>query len=53
MEAAANLIEETQDEKAPIKKAREKLVGKEIILVGRVNYNDFSDQIEFIIDEIP
>jgi replication factor A1 len=52
LEEAMNLIGESQDELAPIKVAREKIVGKEVSLIGRVNYNDFSDQLEFIVEEV-
>jgi replication factor A1 len=52
LEEVMNLIGESQDESAPAKAAREKIVGKQITLIGRVNYNDFSDQLEFIVEEI-
>ncbi|MFH0863228.1 MAG: OB-fold nucleic acid binding domain-containing protein [Candidatus Altiarchaeota archaeon] len=52
VEEAMNMIGENQDEKAPLAQAREKLAGKEITLVGKTNYNEFSDQLEFIIAEI-
>lgn len=53
VEETMNLIGETQDETAPLKHARESLVGKSVSLVGRVKYNDYSDQLEFLVDEIP
>ncbi|MBU0761699.1 MAG: hypothetical protein KKD39_01625 [Candidatus Altiarchaeota archaeon] len=49
---AMNIIGEAQDEKAPLQKAKEEVIGKEITLIGRVNYNDFSDQLEFIVNEV-
>ena len=52
LEEAMNLIGESQDEKAPIENAREKIVGTDISLIGRVNYNDFSDQLEFIVEDV-
>ncbi|MCX6695474.1 MAG: OB-fold nucleic acid binding domain-containing protein [Candidatus Altiarchaeota archaeon] len=52
IEEAMNMIGETQDEGSPLKQVREKLAGKKITLTGKVNYNDFSDQLEFIIDEV-
>ncbi len=51
VEEAMNLIGETQDDNAPLAVARERIVGKEIILLGRVNYNEYSDQLEFMISE--
>jgi len=51
-EEAMNLIGETQDEKAPLQQAREKIVGNQITLLGRVNYNEYSDQLEFMVNEI-
>jgi replication factor A1 len=52
VEEAMNTIGETQDEKAPLKQAREKLTGKEVTLTGKVTYNEYSDQLEFLINEI-
>jgi replication factor A1 len=50
-EAAMNLIGETQDEAAPLKEAKEKLRKNAVDLLGRGRYNDYSDQLEFIVDE--
>jgi replication factor A1 len=52
VEEAMNMIGESQDEKVALQKARDNLVGREISLIGRVNYNSFSDQLEFIISEV-
>ncbi|MFH1403924.1 MAG: OB-fold nucleic acid binding domain-containing protein [Candidatus Altiarchaeota archaeon] len=52
LEEAMNHIGEAQDESAPVKVARQKIVGKKISLIGHVNYNDFSDQLEFIVDDL-
>jgi replication factor A1 len=52
MEEAMNLIGETQDENAPLKQARERIVGTAVTLIGRVNYNEYSDQLELIINEV-
>ncbi len=49
---AMNLIGETQNEKAPLEKARSEVVGKKKSVIGKVNYNDFSDQLEFIVNEV-
>ncbi len=52
MEEVMNIIGETQDEQEPLRKAKESLGGKEVIVVGRVKYSEFSDQLEFIVDEV-
>jgi len=51
-ESAMNLIGETQDETAPLKEAKKKLKKTPLTLLGRARYNDFSDQLEFIVDEL-
>jgi replication factor A1 len=51
LEEAMNLMGETQDEAAPLAQAKTKIVGKEIALLGRVSYNEYSDQLEFIVSE--
>jgi len=51
-EAAMNLIGETQDEAAPVAEAKKKLTKKAADLLGRARYNEFSDQLEFIVDEL-
>jgi replication factor A1 len=50
-EAAMNLIGDTQDERAPLKDAKRKLKEAPVNLLGRARYNEFSDQLEFIVDE--
>lgn len=52
IEEAMNIIGETQDEFAPLRQLRNDLMDKEISLMGRVRYSDFSDQLEFIVDEV-
>ncbi len=52
VEEVMNLIGETQDEFAPIKEMEKTIVDQEISLVGRVRYSDFSDQLEFIVDDV-
>jgi len=51
-EEAMNLIGETQDEMAPIAQARERIIGSQAALTGRVNYNEYSDQLEFMVNDI-
>lgn len=51
-EAAMNLIGETQDEKAPLLEAKKKLKDAPADMLGRARYNDYSDQLEFIVDEL-
>ncbi|RLI89441.1 MAG: hypothetical protein DRO62_01575 [Candidatus Altiarchaeales archaeon] len=52
VEEVMNLIGETQDESMPVTKAKERLINQEISLIGRVRYSDFSDQLEFIVDDV-
>ncbi len=52
VEEVMNIIGETQDEHMPIKEAKERLINRRISLVGRVRYSDFSDQLEFIVDDV-
>lgn len=52
LEEVMNVIGETQDESAPLNQARERIAGKNISLVGRVKYNEFSDQLEFIVNDV-
>jgi len=52
MEQVTNIIGETQDEAAPLRKAKESLGDKSVIMIGRVKYSEFSDQLEFIVDEV-
>ena len=52
VEEVMNLIGETGDESAPITEARERLLNQETALVGRVRYSDFSDQLEFIVEDV-
>ncbi|MBN2015188.1 MAG: hypothetical protein JW778_08410 [Candidatus Altiarchaeota archaeon] len=52
VEEVMNVIGETQDESMPIKEAKDRLINQKITLIGRVRYSDFSDQLEFIVDEV-
>jgi len=52
LEEVMNLIGETQDEQEPLRKAKESLGDKSVIVTGRVKYSEFSDQLEFIVDEV-
>ncbi|MFH1721365.1 MAG: OB-fold nucleic acid binding domain-containing protein [Candidatus Altiarchaeota archaeon] len=51
-EEAFNLIAETQDEQAPVRESAERLMGQKVSFVGHVRYNDFSDQLEFLVDDV-
>jgi len=52
MEEVMNIIGEMQDEQEPLRRAKESLVNKKVTLLGRVKYSEFSDQLEFIVDEV-
>ncbi|MEA1924449.1 MAG: OB-fold nucleic acid binding domain-containing protein [Candidatus Altiarchaeota archaeon] len=52
VEEVMNLIRETQDELAPLKEMEKTILDQEISLMGRVKYSDFSDQLEFIVDDV-
>jgi len=52
MEEVMNIIGETQDETEPIRQVKDNLIGKEIALVGRVKYSEFSDQLEFLVEDV-
>jgi len=52
VEEAMNLIGESQDEGAPAKQVKEKILNKQVSLVGRVNYNKYGDQLEFMVDSV-
>ena len=52
MEEVMNIIGETQDEAEPIRQVRDGLIGKPITLTGRVKYSDYSDQLEYIVEEV-
>ena len=47
-----NIIGETQDEYEPVKQVKSEIIGKEVSLVGRVKFSDFSEQIEFLADSV-
>ncbi|MBU4436867.1 MAG: hypothetical protein KKH78_01175 [Candidatus Altiarchaeota archaeon] len=52
MEEVMNIIGATQDEAEPARKAKESLGDRSVTVVGRVKYSEFSDQLEFIVDEV-
>lgn len=52
VEEVMNLIGEMEDEFAPLRQAKENLADIPVSFTGRVNYNDFSDQLEFIVDSV-
>ena len=52
IEEIMNLIGETGDEQEPVKRMKESLGEKPVSLVGRVRYSDFSDQLEFIVEDV-
>lgn len=52
VEEVMNLIGETQDESSPVMEAKDRLITQEISLIGRVRYSEFSDQLEFIVDDV-
>jgi len=52
VEEVMNLIGESQDESTPVNQIRERLLNKELSLVGRAKYNDYSEQLEFIADAV-
>jgi hypothetical protein len=51
LQDAASLIQKSSDDSVPLVKAEGRLVGKKISLIGKVRYNEYSDQLEFLIDE--
>lgn len=52
IEEVMNMIGETQDELAPIKKLKEEILNTEISLIGRVRYSTFSDRLEFLVSRV-
>jgi len=52
LEEVMNIIGETQDEQEPVRRVKESLINKKVTLLGRVKYSEFSDQLEFIVDEV-
>jgi len=52
VEEVMNIIGETQDELEPLNRVRDKLINREVSVIGRVRYNEFSDQIELIVDNV-
>ena len=52
VEEAMNVMGELQDESAPARQIKEKLLNREVSLSGRVKYNEYGDQLEFIVDSV-
>jgi len=47
-----SVISQTQDNFAPLYEAKSRLLNKSVSLVGRAKYNEFSDQLELIVERI-
>jgi replication factor A1 len=47
-----NIIGETQDEYAPVKQIKTKIIGKKVSLTGKARFSDFSEQLEFVADSV-
>lgn len=52
VDEAMNVIGETQDESEPLKRARDRMAGKMVSAAGRVKYNEFSDQLELLAEDV-
>ena len=53
LEEILNEIGEAQDEFAPLRSAEEKgLINSELNLIGRVRYNEYRDQLEFMVEQV-
>lgn len=52
LEEIMNIIGESGDETEPARRITESLKDKPITLVGRVRYSDFSDSLEFIVEDV-
>jgi replication factor A1 len=52
VEEAMNMVGELQDESAPVKQIKEKLLNKEVKLSGRAKFNEYSGQLEFMVDSV-
>lgn len=52
VEEVMNLIGESQNESMPAKQIKEKLLNKEVSLVGKVRYNEYGEKLEFIVDSV-
>lgn len=52
-EEIINIIGESGgDESLPLRQVKEKIINREISLLGRVKYSNFSEQLEFIVDKV-
>jgi len=51
-EEAKKLVQETGREDEPITRAEDRLLGREVILYGRVRLNTFSNELEISVDDI-
>jgi replication factor A1 len=52
VEEAMNLAGESQDDSAPGRRVREGLLNREVSFVGRVRFNEFGGQLEFMVDSL-
>ncbi len=52
VEEVMQCIGESQDESQPLRDARDSIGGHEVTLRGRANYNNFTEKLEFIIDDV-
>ncbi len=50
--AAKTLITESGNEDEPVRQVEEKLLGKEIVLSGRINLNTFSNELELSVNDV-
>jgi hypothetical protein len=51
-EDAKSLIKESGNEDEPIRRVEETLLGKELYLTGRINLNNFSNQLELSVNTV-
>lgn len=52
VEEAMNVAGEAQDDNAPAVRVRERLLNREVSFVGRVKFNEFGGQLEFLVDSV-
>jgi len=52
LEEVMNIIGETQDELEPVRQVKDLLLAKSVTLLGRVRYSEFTDQLEFMVEEV-
>ena len=51
-EDAKSLIEESGNEDEPVRRVEDTLLGKELNLSGRINLNNFSNQLELSVNDV-